>query len=191
MKVLDAQNFQVPQRRQRLFIVAIRNDSLRREFAWPKPTGKRTLDSVLDPEKKTDKAGRLPNSQRGKALAKQACSEIHATGVNPLKTPCAVDVGCSKKWKSYGVNIAPTLLRARAGSGGFWLSNRGRKMTLTELAKITGFQPAELKGYAAAGVSHCQLARMFGNSVPVPLTGAVLTSGMLAAGLVSSKPALR
>lgn len=189
MKILDAKDFKVPQRRRRLFLVAIRKDSLKRKFTWPQPTGTCTLESVLDAWKPADCAGRLPMGQRAKALAKKAFAKIHAKGVNPLKTACAVDIGCSEKFLSHGIDIAPTLLRSRAGSGGFWLSSRGRKMTLTELAKISGFRPAELQGYTAAGVSHCQLAQMFGNSVPVPLMGAVLTSGMLAAGLVTSPPA--
>ena len=187
MRVLNAADFQVPQRRRRLFLVAIRKDSLRQQFAWPKPTGKRCLESVLDPWKATDCKGRLPKLRRSKQMAKKACSKIYAKGVNPLETVCAVDVGCSAKFLSFGVNVTPTLLRSRAASGGFWLSTRGRNMTLTELVKISGFQPCELIGYSACGIRHSQLAEMLGNCVPVPLIGEVLLSGMFAAGLVSSR----
>ena len=120
-------------------------------------------------------------------MAKTAFSKIHSAGNNPLTTACAVDVDCSEKFLTYGINVSPTLLRSRAGSGGFWLSTRGRKMTLTEMAKITVFGPAELHGYSNAGIRNSQLAKMFGNSVPVPLIGEVLMSGMLAAGLLSAK----
>ena len=41
LKVLDAAQFKVPQIRRRVFIVAIRKDSLRRPFKWPKPLGEK------------------------------------------------------------------------------------------------------------------------------------------------------
>ena len=142
-RVLDAQDYQVAQ------IVAIRRDSRRQRFEWPKPLGKRSLSAVLDPPVRTDKPGRLPKSERPKKLARMAMSKIWAQGVDPCKVPCAIDVGCSERYLTWKVGVAPTLCRARGGSGGFWLSSRGRKTTLRELMRITSINPEELQGWEA------------------------------------------
>ena len=187
-RVLDSADFRVPQKRRRLFLVAIRQDSRRSPFKWPKPLGTRRLEEVLDPwNKATDKAGRLPTGERACKLAKLAYKKIYAKGVNPIHTPCAVDIGCTEKWLTWGVNISRTLCRGRAASGGFWLSSRGRKTTLTEMMRISGFDPGELSGHVDAGIANTNLQKMLGNTVPVPLIGEVLQSGLVAAGLLASR----
>ena len=184
LKVLNAVDFQIPQRRKRLFIVAIRKDSLRRKFAWPEPTGAKTLQSILDPWKDTDHCGRLPKLECSRDIAKKTYAKIYSKGINPVTTLCAVDVSCSEKYMTFGVDVSPTLLRSRASTGGYWLTTRGRKMTLTEMAKVCGFLPAELSG---VGIRRRQLAAMLGNTVPVPLIGEVMVSVLVAAGLLSAR----
>ena len=186
-KVLCSSDYRVCQIRRRIFIVAIRKDSLRAPFIWPEPLGSKALDSILDPPCPTDRAGRLPPLPRPRKLAIKADKEVHSQGINPLKVPAAVDVGCSESYLCYGVNISRTLCRGRAGSGGFWLSTRGRRMSVNEMMRVSGIRPDELSGWKAAGVSKSQLGQMLGNCVPVPLVGEVLQSGTLAAGLLASK----
>ena len=183
-RVLDAQDYQVAQMRKIVFIVAIRRDSRRQRFEWPKPLGKRSLSAVLDPPVRTDKPGRLPKSERPKKLARMAMSKIWAQGVDPCKVPCDIDVGCSERYLTWKVGVAPTLCRARGGSGGFWLSSRGRKTTLRELMRITSINPEELQGWEACCTGP-QLGQMLGNSVPVPLILAVLRNALLASGLLT------
>ena len=67
--VLNSKNYKVAQDRKRLFIVAVREDSYRRPFKWPKSQGARSLTSVLDPETSEDVPGRLPANKRSKELA--------------------------------------------------------------------------------------------------------------------------
>ena len=189
VKVLNAEDFQVAQTRARLFLVAIRKDSLREVFSWPEPTGKRKLEDDLDEPSSKDCAGRMPEHDRGKELCKLAFrSAWKNNSVDPRKMPVAVDVDCSMKWASHQINKIPTLTRSRGGSGGFWLSNRGRKMTITELMRVTGVRPSELTGYQLL-VTQKQLGQMLGNSVPVPLMQAVLLNALKAAGLISSSKA--
>lgn len=83
-KVLNARRYKVAQDRRRVFVVAIRRDSLRRPFKWPRPTGKRTLTDVLDTVRGTDKAGRLPRLDRPKRMARLAFQKIWASGVDPV-----------------------------------------------------------------------------------------------------------
>ena len=183
-KVLNSADFQVSQARKRFFLVAIRKDSYFRKFVWPRNTGHRKLAEDLDPMTAEDKPCRLPSGQRARSLAASACQRAWQQGVDPRKTPVAVDVDCSPKFASVGINVMKTLTRSRGATGGFWISNRGRKMTIRELMRVTGIDPAkELRSYKTAGVSEKQLGAMLGNSVPVPLIKGVLESVLRAGGL--------
>ena len=185
-KTLDSSYFKVPQIRRRVFLVAILKTSLRRKFKWPKGQGKKTLSSVLDPVKKSDKAGRLPRNQNAARMAKLAYSKVWAEGIDARKQLVAVDVGCTEKYLTFGVDICRTLSRTRAATGGFWLSTFGRKMSVTEIVRVNGMLPEEVKG-CFDYVSEKDLCKMIGNSVPVPLIGEILQEAMFAAGLISAK----
>ena len=188
-KVVRASDFQVPQDRDRLFMVAIHTSSLRCEFTWPEPrTPKVYLADILDDfNTDTDCAGRMPATKRQKSCMKAACAQVHKSGTDPLKVPVAIDVDCTNKFRVYGVNIAKTLTRSRGGSGGPWLSTRGRRTTSNELMRIMGFKSNEIP-WKAAGLSKTKLGHMLGNAVPVPVLGCILQEAMYSAGLVRDKP---
>ncbi len=49
VRLLNACNHGIPQRRQRVFLVGVRMDSMRHPFVWPTPVPlKRTAKSLLD-----------------------------------------------------------------------------------------------------------------------------------------------
>ena len=187
-KILNSKNFKLSQKRRRFFIVAIRQDSCKTKLKWPKGTGKRTLAEDLDPPCSADKPCRLPTGKRAKELAAAACADVwKKKKVDPRKVPVSVDVDCSRKFANYAINELQTLTRSRGGSRGFWISSRGRKMTISELLKVSGFEPNEVEGYKEAGVADNNLGAMLGNSVPVPLMQAVLASALDASGLRTAR----
>ena len=117
-KILNAKNFQVPQSRARVVMVAIRGDSLKLDFSWPEPLPeKATLTSILDPLRPSDKPGRLPNREPARSYVRKACGAAYAKGVNPLVTAVSVDIDCSPNFQSVGVDVAMTLTRTRGGGG--------------------------------------------------------------------------
>ena len=188
-QLIRASDFQVPQDRDRLFMVAIHESSLKYPFTWPEHrTPKVHLADILDAFKAhTDRAGLLPTHTRQKCLVKDACKSVFQSGIDPLKVPVAIDVDCSLTYAVWGVNIAKTLTRTRGGQGGPWLSSRGRRTTSNELMRIMGFKINEIP-WKAAGLSKTQLGLMLGNAVPVPVLGCILQEAMYSAGLVYDKP---
>jgi DNA-cytosine methyltransferase len=188
-KLLSSDDFQVPQIRERLFMVAIRRDSLRHAFRWPKPVKpKIMLSDVLDPFiPKTDKPGRLPHKGQAKEFLKTACTDAHRNGTDPLTTPVAIDIDCSPAYQTVGINMARTLTRTRGGQGGPWISSRGRRTTPTELLKIQGFTGEDEVPWKDAGISAHKLGELLGNAVPVPMIGHVLSEAMYSAGVTASK----
>ena len=188
-KVLQANDFQVPQKRDRAVMVAIREDSEFRKFKWPDPVPdefKVTLSDILDRKSTSDLAGRLPPKKKQKEFVKNACKKVYEEGINPINVPVAIDIDCSSKFQTYGVDIARTLTRTRGSQGGPWISSRGRRTTISEMIRIQGFKTSEIP-WEKAGITERKCAMMLGNAVPVNLIGHVLANAMWSAGLVSKK----
>ena len=186
-KVLNAADYGIAHNRCRIFLVAIRKDSLARPFEWPEKTvAKPKISDLLDPPTKDDRAGRLPKLPRSKMLCTEAFNAALEQGVNPLRSPVAVDIDCSKSYKSYGVASIACLTATRGASGGPWISTRGRRTTLNELFRIQGVDPTEVP-YQAAGVSQREMGRMLGNSMSVNVCTRVIAEAFWAAGLSAQK----
>ena len=182
-KKLRASDYEVAQDRDRLFLVVIEKKCQRHEFTWPEPVTPRvTLADILDPPTPEDNPRRLPHLNSSKELVKVAYNACLAKGIDPMKTPIAVDIDCGTKYKTYGVNVAKTLTKARGGTGGPWISTRGRRTSATELMKIQGFKPCEIP-FEAAGLSKAMLGKMLGDAVPVPMLGRVMAHAMYSAGV--------
>ena len=179
-------DFETPQERERFILVAIRKDSVRHKFTWPTPVeSKVTLDMVVKPQQ-GDKPCKLPTSKRGKDRAKVACSAAFKEyGVDPRTTPISVDLDCSLKFSSWGINMARTLTRTRGGQGGPWVSTIGRRVNIQEMAALQAFQESDIP---INDMSPTKIGQMLGNSVPVTLIGYVLASAMYAGGLVAHMP---
>ena len=139
-KVLNTKSYGLPQDRQRLYIVAIRNDTYvkQRPFTWPAESRPVGMNTVLDPQIATDKAGRLPTLQMSKDRCVEAYKACHAKGIDPRTNIVMVDIDAGKQFSTYGVNECKTLTRSRGGSGGPWVSTRGRRLTTNELLKVQG-----------------------------------------------------
>ena len=188
MKVLRAVDFQIPQERERLFIVLIRKDCIRHKFKWPTAVMPRvTLCDVLDPVTAHDSPGRLPRTTRANEVVKDVLRKAHKDGVDGTTIPIAIDIDASNKFRTHGVDIVKTIPRTRGGQGGPWISNRGRRTTVNELLKCQGFKPDEVE-WEQAGMTKRQIGQLIGNSIPVGMVGHLLANAMRSAGLLA-KPA--
>ena len=183
-KLLNSKSFNTCQSRQRIYLVAIRNDSVAEQFVFPSGSTTQSLTSMLE-DHPNDKAGRLPEKEAHKALAK-ACyrDAFKIQGTNPLQVLVAVDIDCSPKFRSYGIDELRTLTAARGSVGGPWISTKGRRLTIEELFKCQGFN-ADAYKYREANVSKRQMGVMLGNTMTLPVVGAVLEKALVAAGLVA------
>lgn len=186
-RTLDTRSFGLPHCRERLYLVAIRKDSLKRAFEWPEGRDTVPLSSLLDPfNSKTDKAGRLPVASAQRALAIKAFNDAHSDGYNPKTYALAVDVDASPRYAVTGYEEIKCLTRTRGASGGPWLSCRGRRTTLAELLRLQGFNAEEFQ-LNCVPVSARQMGGMLGNTMSLPVVKAVLIQGLWAAGLTSRK----
>ena len=187
VKKLNSKDFGVPQSRERVYVVGVRQDSEMHPFTWPQKQATPPATSILEPKRATDVAGRLPSSERSRDLCKAAYKKVcKKKGVDPRVTPVMVDIDCSERFATHGVNIARTLTKTRGQNGGPWVSSRGRRVTLHEMMRLQGFAKKDIP-QAELNLSDHQIGGMVGNAVSVHTMGAILSEGLHSAGLTKTK----
>ena len=90
------------------------------------------------------------------------------------------DVNGSKP--HFMVGMTSCITRRRADSGGHWLMNRGRRMTVKEMLAFLGM---DIKYDIQEGVAARQLRLMIGNSCSVDVLERLVTRALSCRGLAS------
>ena len=182
-KVVDTKCF-LPHSRSRLFIVAIRADSYKHRFSWPKnqPLGpakqKEMTDAIIDPLSKTDTPFALP-PRRGKTSrawsnVRAAILDCKAKKVNVKHNHLIVDTESSDRFRNYGVNQLRCLTATRARGRGHWILSRGRRITMSEMFKFHGMKFEDYQeAKSESGISDAAMCHMLGNTVSLPCAEAL------------------
>ena len=184
-KILNSCDFRLPQRRERVYIVAVKacgrpHDSI--VMRWPQPLSPVGLASIID-------AGSvplsdytrypMPKTKMGRKNVEEMLELLHtlaaARGTRAEMYPVVVDVGSSNL--NFGLDVCPTLTRSRTASRGFWWMQHGRPLRLTEMLRAQGLDPQSLK----INISEFQMGTMIGNSFSVPVWKGVYEAALQAA----------
>lgn len=186
VKVLNAEDYGVPQRRKRVFIIGIRNDMHRREFVFPPPTtpagARLKVQDVLKnlpepPLNGSDHPGILHHRRDRLSSVNLARIRALKPGQGMEYLPPKLLASCHKAGADkighrnvYGRmawdDVAPTIT-ARFDSftrGKFGHPTQDRSITLREGALLQTFP----KDFKFAG-NKVDVARQIGNAVPVKL----------------------
>ena len=166
----------VPQRRHRLFIVALRSPTV--AMAWPGSVPTRSLPSIL-----SDDMG-PPGAQPS---APKAAAKLDA--VMKCLAPCRVTeeesaqmvVNCHSALGRLFIGRTPCLTAARGSQGGFWLLGRRRMMNLDELLRLQGIDPGST--CIPTVVTARQAGYLVGNDFTLPLITRVLVCALRSLGL--------
>jgi len=162
--------------------VGIKKSCDRGTFKYPEVAPKRSIEEFLEPrDDKVDKTWLPPVSQgTARANVKRALEELEAKGMDPLNKPWIVDCDSSAPRMKYTLDVSPCLTCSRGG--GHWITNRGRRMTKTEMMRLQAMiTPAE--GFKVA-VSEPQLGKQIGNAMSVNVLERLFVRLLPAAGLV-------
>ena len=164
-QVLNALDFGLPQKRERVLIVGFLDDSHER-FDWPIPgkTARKSLDEILEDDNQIDPSYfASPKIRKSRKLAVKGKTlpdgrtiwhENKSGNISPLPYSCALRAGASYN---------------------YLLVDGIRRLTMREMLRLQGF-PEEFKiacGYSAT-------RKQAGNSVPVPMIQAVIEKVLLA-----------
>lgn len=159
--VLNARDFGLPQNRQRIFIVAIREDLMDRgNFEWPKPTHNREdlrLESVLDSDvpKKYTISDRLWEGHENRKFRNREAGK--GFGYQLFKPESRYVATISARYYKDG---SEALVYQRR--------KNPRKLTPNEIRKLQGF-PENFKLHS----SDVQAYKQLGNAVAVPVIRAI------------------
>lgn len=159
-KVLSAMDYGLPQRRQRLFIVAFRDRNVAERFEWPMPVGHMaSLEDLLE----------------GDVDDKYFASE-HVRTLTNRRRGAKADDPRNRVWitdKGNRVSHRPYALTLRSDpSYNSMLVDGQRRFTEREMLRLQGF-PEE---FDLDGLSYTAARALIGNSVPVPILTGIFES---------------
>lgn len=172
--VLNASNFGVPQSRQRIYILAFRNDLNVSDFNFPKTNGlKIKLNDILEKNEKIDllnyKIVRNDITLNNKVIEKNVSGEYPQ---KPIRIGTISKGGQGERiYHPYGHAIT---LSAHGGgvagkTGCYLVDGEYRRLTEKEVARVSGF-PENFKFHA----SKSQTYKQFGNTVVVNVLQEIL-----------------
>ena len=162
-KVLNALDFGLPQKRERIFIVGFRNPCF---FNWPKERiSMKPLEDIL--EKNVPAEYYASEHIRNKRLEKQ----------KPTREPTIWHEN-----KSGNISAYPYSCALRAGASyNYLLVNGERRLTPREMLRLQGF-PEEFEIVC----NYSQTRKQAGNSLPIPVAKFVIVNTIKASGLVQN-----
>ena len=127
----------LPQNRERLYLVAIRQDSFLHKFKWPKPLPTRPLSDILDARIRG--AGTKDLTEREQQRVLTCVAAAKQKGIDVEKEWLIVDASAGPSINNWCTNRVPCITRARAVAKGFYIVNLGRFTTMKELAMLQGW----------------------------------------------------
>ena len=172
-RVLNTMHFGVAQSRKRVYVVAIRRDSLIPRLKWPQPWALRaheTADKVLpqgerEPVPQTKAAKR--NLKMAKKKFKQPSDEV------------VVDIGASEGYAEARLGHSPCITRRRAKNYEYWLLKRHRRINARDLCILQGMDLIQTKDIPKTAVGAA-----IGNAMSHNVLESLLPCCLRAAGLI-------
>ena len=179
-RVVDTAAWGLPHSRKRIYIVCLSQDHVSRTspFRWPRPsTATKPIEEILQPARGGDtELSALGPKCRDRLV--QYLEKLRARGDNPEDDPWIINVFGRDPHGMRG--RCPCLTRARAGSGGHWVSNRSRLLSIEEMLALQGM-PADVR---REGISNRQLGLMIGNAMSVNVLERILVRLLPGVGLL-------
>ena len=182
-RVLNSEDFGIPQHRPRLFIVGLRSNCVTRVFRWPAVQPRVSLNEFLGPVREHREWIRQqrPDTRRARLNVEsviEVLRERHgADNQDFWNIPYVVNARASPSRLAVMLDRCPCLTRHRPE--GHWLLNRGRWLSILEVQRLFGV-PADFRH---EGMADKQFAALLGNSMVVPVVAAVLHEALAATGL--------
>lgn len=162
-RVLNAMDYGLPQRRERLFIVAFRSRRVAERFRWPAGRPLVPLEALLEPRVDrryyaSDHVKQLTYARRGPAAA------------DPRNRVWITDKGNRVSHRPYALT-----LRADPSYNSMLVDGE-RRFTELEMLRLQGFAD----DFDLGGLGYTAARALIGNSIPVPVVAAVFESIIVA-----------
>jgi DNA-cytosine methyltransferase len=183
-KLINTKDQGIPHSRPRTYLVGIRRDIKAAKFRFPDTIPAEPVDQFLDDGLTSSCVARvrLPKTKHVDAIMARAHRILKKKGADPAKEPCFVETSASLTWSSVMVGTSPCLTATRCASGGHFITNHNRLMTVSEMCRLQGLPPNRIN-YGKAKVSHKKFAKAVGNMMSVNVLQRLLPMLLKSAGL--------
>ena len=140
-EIMDTQDHGLPQRRKRMYLVAIKR--LRFELMFPPPLSHCIpLSAIVAPLPRAHWLALPPKTKRNRrANVIQQFETLFEQGVNVFDEMVIVDADASSEYSYSSVGKCMTLTRSRCASQGYWCSMRGGTLSTQQMAMLQGIEP--------------------------------------------------
>jgi DNA (cytosine-5)-methyltransferase 1 len=182
-QLLDTKQHGVPQSRRRIYIVGIKRTCDKNIFQFPEPVELPSIENFLEPRTSRPTAAQLPprTNTTARTNVMRALKDVRSKGHDPLTEAWIVDCDSSPGRAKWVRGISPCFTCSR-GSG-HWITNRGRRMTKTEMLRLQGMN-TEAEGFKVV-VPPTHLGRQLGNAMSCNVLERLFVRLLPAAGLVT------
>lgn len=178
-KVLDACLYSgLPQRRSRVFIIGFKRSRMTRPFAWPEMITPVRLGDLLDPH--TGGLGEFARQCQTHQRNILTAMSLQAAAPDTDDAPQIADVGGSKVAITVP-DLAPCLTATRTAGMGYWLLNRSRPLSIPELMRLQGLNPARVAGWEAV-ISQRAMGHIIGNAINIRLFARLMRAILVTIG---------
>jgi DNA (cytosine-5)-methyltransferase 1 len=180
-RVLNTKEHGVPQNRPRVYIICIRKDvddgSFILDDLQPLPTP--SIEMFLDKRKPSQVTGLPPvrNGNGRRNVLHHLAAIRKTTGDDPFTVPYVIDDGSTLERSTAKKDCCPCITRRRGA--GHWVSNRGRRLLKTEMARLQGMDPTRF----VVAVRPTMLGEQLGNTMSVNILERLFCRILPAAGL--------
>ena len=180
---MDTQEYGIPQRRKRLYIVAIRKRLLRLPFTFPRRMRScPSLSTIMD----RDRRGVIRKQKKiDSTLSQTALSNIltmmeklEKQGIKPFETDVVVDINAGR-FNCHAINRCPTITAARGKQLRVFHLRLKRRLSMSELMRLQGADPHTL---FTGGLAKTNLGNIVGNAMSINVMEAVIIAVMRAVG---------
>ena len=181
-QILRTDHFGVPQRRERLYVVAFLREV--RPFAFPPPIACQPVSSFITPLP-PDAFEVLPSC----GGVKRSNVECHMQrriqeGVNPFERAVFVASGSSPTFCNSSVDTCMTITRSEAQRSGYWCSIKGGFLETVDIARLQGYRDG-LIPWQQLGISDAQAGGLLGNAMSLNVLLHLLPGVLYAGGFTS------
>lgn len=190
-EVLNSRDHGVPQPRQRIYIVAIARETLKRKFTFPK---KLRMTPGIEKFLKDDipELKRLPPhmAETAQKNINAQTEKLKKAGVDIDRQTCLIDVHASPQFGQAAVGISPCITATRGKQGGFFVTNRQRMTNIEELGRLQGWptQVVHKMQRDNVRVAKKYIGHAIGNGMTVNVVLRLLPRVLYSAGLLAEKP---
>jgi site-specific DNA-cytosine methylase len=182
----------LPQSRKRVYIVGLRTDVTKQRFSFPVALDRYVPMAVLLDSTKDANPGHFPpasmkNDAFGHCVAAAQDVVKKVPDFDVSERPLIVDIGCTRQFRTYTVDVSPTITAKRGCSREFWLLHLGRQISLDDICKLQGIPP-DFFDLEASKVSDRRLGHMIGNCMSINVLERILPAVLHCVGIRPTGP---